>query len=49
LWEVNQWSPARPPDDPVLLSPLGGDLYAVLAHWDLTEIEKMVLGAILGS
>jgi len=49
LWEVPVWSPVRPPDDPVLLRALGGDLYAVLAHWDLTEIEKMVLASILGS
>jgi hypothetical protein len=32
----------------MLLKPLGhSDLYAVVAHWDLTEIERMVLGAML--
>jgi hypothetical protein len=49
LWEVETWSPVIPPDDPILLRPLGGDLYVVCAHWDLTEIEKLVLGAILGN
>jgi hypothetical protein len=52
LWEVDQWEelprPPRPPGDPMLLKPLGhSDLYAVVAHWDLTEIERMVLGAML--
>jgi len=49
LWEVGEWTPHTPPGDPILLQPIGGDLYAVLAHWDLTEVERMVLGAILGS
>ncbi len=49
LWEVNVWEPHAPPGDPILLQPIGGDLYAVMAHWDLTEVESMVLGAILGS
>ncbi len=49
LWEVDKWEPHAPPGDPILLQPIGGDLYAVLAHWDLTEVERMVLGAILGS
>jgi len=49
LWEVDKWEPDAPPGDPILLQPIGGDLYAVLAHWDLTEVERMVLGAILGS
>jgi hypothetical protein len=49
LWEVDKWEPHSPPGDPILLQPIGGDLYAVLAHWDLTDVERMVLGAILGS
>jgi hypothetical protein len=54
LWEVEQWQalpkPARPPGDPMLLKPLSSSgLYAVVAHWDLTDVEKMVLGAILGN
>jgi len=42
LWEVEQWKP-EPPRDPMLLKPLGGMLYAVLATWDLTEMERAVL------
>lgn len=46
LWEA-EWQkrtlsiPA--PRDPALLKNVGGDLYAVLAVWDLTEIERTVL------
>jgi hypothetical protein len=42
LWEVEQWT-QEPPKDPMLLKPLGGMLYAVLATWDLTEMERAVL------
>lgn len=54
LWEVEKWEalprPQRPPGDPMLLKPLAQTgLYAVMAHWDLTEIEKMVLGAMYGN
>jgi len=42
LWEVEQWK-REPPKDPMLLKPLGGMLYAVLATWDLTEMERAVL------
>lgn len=41
LWEA-EWRPF-PPTDPALLRRLGGNLYAVLAVWDLTELEKTVL------
>ena len=42
LWEVEKWEPI-PPRDPMLLQHLGGDLYVVLAHWDLTELERAVI------
>lgn len=49
LWEVEKWTPREPPADPMLLKPLGQTgLYVVLAHWDLTPIERMVLGGLLG-
>lgn len=41
LWEA-EWSES-PPEDPALLKHIGGDLYAVLAVWDLTELERSVL------
>lgn len=55
LWEVaaDGWTtvePPRPPHDPMLLRPLGpSGLYAVVAHWDLTDVERMVLGGLLGN
>lgn len=41
LWEAD-WK--RPPGDPLLLKHLVGTMYAVLALWDLTELERAVLG-----
>jgi hypothetical protein len=47
LWEVEAWSdtPLRavPDRDPLLLRRLRGDAYAVLAEWDLTALERMVM------
>lgn len=42
LWEVEKWDPT-PPRDPALLRHIRGDLWAVLATWDLTDIERHVL------
>jgi hypothetical protein len=42
LWEVESWT-LEPPRDPILLRHLGGDLYTVLAVWDLTDLERAVL------
>lgn len=46
LWQAEDWTWTRvpqPPGDPALLQPVGGDLYAVEATWDLTELERLVL------
>lgn len=46
LFEVADWTWATlptPPGDPALLRHVGGDLYAVEATWDLTELERLVL------
>ena len=46
LWEVDEWTWTErpsPPHDPALLKHLGGDLYAVLAVWDLSDLERLVL------
>lgn len=49
LWEVDRWEKVpNPPHDPALLKWLGGDLYAVLAVWDLTEVERAVLAGRRG-
>lgn len=42
LWEVEAWEPV-PPKDPALIKHVGGDLWAVHAVWDLTELERAVL------
>lgn len=42
LWEVEKWDPT-PPVDPALVKHIRGDLWAVLATWDLTELERLVL------
>jgi hypothetical protein len=42
LWEVEAWD-LTPPVDPALIKWVGGDLWAVLATWDLTELERAVL------
>jgi len=44
LWEA-EWRRTRGAQrrDPMLLKRIGGDLFAVVAAWDLTEIEKLVL------
>lgn len=52
LWEVDEWSDrprtAPPPRDPYLLQHVRGDLYAVLAEWDLTDLERAVMAEIRG-
>ena len=42
LWEVERWDPT-PPVDPALIRHIRGDLWAVMAVWDLTELERAVL------
>ncbi|MEM8556942.1 MAG: hypothetical protein AAGG50_03780 [Bacteroidota bacterium] len=37
-----EWEPIAPVD-PVLLRHVGGSLYAVIAEWDLTELERAVM------
>lgn len=41
LWEA-VWTKAVP-EDPILLRHLGGNLFAVLAQWDLSPLEQAVL------
>jgi hypothetical protein len=43
LWEAEWALDPVPPTDPALLKHVGGDLYAVVAVWDLTEVERAVL------
>jgi hypothetical protein len=43
LWEAD-WKAA--PRDPMLLKKLDGDLYVVLAAWDLTDLERAAMGRL---
>lgn len=43
LFEAEWGLDPEPPVDPALLRHIGGDLYAVIATWDLTELERAVL------
>jgi hypothetical protein len=47
LWEVQAWSvsrlDARPDRDPYLLQNIAGDLYAVIAEWELTDLERAIM------
>ncbi|HZN72488.1 MAG TPA: hypothetical protein VFC00_12530 [Micromonosporaceae bacterium] len=47
LWEVEQWTLVAPVD-PALLRHIRGDLWAVVATWDLTPLEQAVLTARAG-
>jgi hypothetical protein len=42
LWEVESWTWIAP-EDPALIRHIRGDLWAVLATWNLTELERLVL------
>lgn len=44
MFEVDEWKlDPKAPVDPALLKHIGGDLYAVVATWDLTDLERAVL------
>ncbi len=48
LWEIEEgWADrairAEPDIDPYLLKPIHGDLCAVVAEWDLTDLERAVM------
>lgn len=46
LWEAEWQKIPPPPRDPMLLKRLRGTLYAVVAVWDLTPLEQLILGAV---
>lgn len=46
LWDAQGAWEAEPPTDPFLIKRIHGDLFAVLAVWDLTELERAVLKGI---
>lgn len=46
LWDVKGAWLNVPPKDPILLKHIEGSLWAVLAVWDLTELERAVLKGV---
>lgn len=47
LWEA-EWR-LVPPVDPMLLRRIGGDMWLVVAAWDLTEVERAAMATRLTS
>lgn len=47
LWEA-EWQPV-PPRDPYLLRRIGGDMWLVVAAWDLTEVERAAMATRMNS
>jgi len=47
LWDA-VWQPA-PPVDPLLLKRLSRDMFAVVAQWDLTPLERSILEGRIGN
>lgn len=45
LFEVEKWT-VEMPVDPFLLKHIMGDTYAVIAEWELTELEASLLGSM---
>jgi hypothetical protein len=45
LFEVEKWT-VEMPVDPFLLKHIMGDTYAVIAEWELTELETQLLGGM---
>lgn len=48
LFEAEWALDPEPPIDPALIKRLGGDLWVVVATWDLTELERAVLAGTRG-
>ncbi len=43
LWEVDEWKPVPKVKDPFLLKRINANTFIVLAAWDLTEVEQIVM------
>lgn len=52
LWEVDQWADQRlgnqPDRDPYLLVRIAPDAFAVVAEWDLTDVERAIMRGRVG-
>jgi hypothetical protein len=43
LWEVDEWKTIAKAVDPFLLKRINANTFIVLAEWDLTEVEQIVM------
>lgn len=46
LWEVREWEKLPEPKDPFLLKRISENLFVVLGTWDLTELERAIMGGL---
>lgn len=46
LWEVKEWELLPEAKDPFLLKRISENLFAVLGAWDITELERAVIGGL---
>lgn len=46
LFEVDEWNPVAPVKDPYLLRRINANTFIVLAEWDVTEVEKIVMRGV---
>ncbi len=46
LWEVKEWQQLPEPKDPFLLKRISENLFVVLGCWDLTELERAIMGGL---
>jgi len=44
LWEVEDWK-TEPPVDPILIKKITPNLFAILATWELTDLERAIIKA----
>ena len=43
MWEVSEWKKLAKAEDPFLLRRINANTFIVLAAWDLTEVEQIVM------
>ena len=46
LWEVDEWQEIARAKDPFLLKRINANTFIVLAAWDLTEVEQIVMKGV---
>jgi hypothetical protein len=46
LWEVKEWEKLPEPKDPFLLKRISENLFVILGKWEITELERAVIGGL---